>query len=359
MPCVETQFGALPYESNFFSPDFLNSELSNKPGMDLSIQREQLSTPSLPSINTLVGNSGENDTFSCQFTASVSAATNTNTPGNIHNALVEGSSPSGLQTPFKLDDIQVYGCYPGAFSFSCLDESLSSCGSDYYGSPLSSTSSSSTPGFQNHPGSTWESAFSPFPSMSWPSEVTALHQQPSFFTFSTPVEQQSPIRDHQLQLGDEDVFGQFHQPSPLHFPSLDLEHRCLDNPVLKVGRVEVHPSAKPRSPNEGHCAVCGDNASCQHYGVRTCEGCKGFFKVSCLIILKNFQDTVLTRDTMKGGGGQLWTKKNLSKLLHCVFFYSALFRRMRNMSASPIKTVQSTSDGGTVASFAVFRSVLQ
>ncbi|XP_065163716.1 probable nuclear hormone receptor HR38 isoform X2 [Atheta coriaria] len=47
--------------------------------------------------------------------------------------------------------------------------------------------------------------------------------------------------------------------------------------VDPVGSGGMQKGPAPPSPSQ-LCAVCGDTAACQHYGVRTCEGCKGFFK---------------------------------------------------------------------------------
>ncbi|XP_047438550.1 probable nuclear hormone receptor HR38 isoform X2 [Mugil cephalus] len=248
--------------------------------MDISDPKEQLSTSSLPSINTLVGNGymGEFDAYSCKITTSPPAST----VSFSHATVAESSSLQPQNQAFKLDDLQVYGCYPGSFAFSCLDETLSSCGSDYYGSPVYATASPPTPGFQSESAPVWDSPFTSYSTAPTSSvaDKAAMAQQLSFYNFSHATEQHSPLGQHQdAHPGQDDSFFLSPQQhvSPLHCPPMSLEHGPLESPRVMEGTMMSPKTPNPGS-SEGRCAVCGDNASCQHYGVRTCEGCKGFFK---------------------------------------------------------------------------------
>ncbi|XP_047663565.1 nuclear receptor subfamily 4 group A member 1 isoform X1 [Tachysurus fulvidraco] len=260
MTCVQSQHGVQPYESMFFSSELMNPDFTSRLAMDVSEQREQLSTSSLPSITSLVGHyGGEFDTYSCQLaTATATAST------------CAGATSS--QDSFKLDNLSVYGCYPGTFTLSYMDDAMSTSGaSNCFGSPVSAPSPS-TPGFQSVPS--WDGAYgscSPDAGC-WGLEKTPLTQASSFFTFGH--EDMSPLGQlQQHQLPDQDPFSRSHQNS---FSPLRLDHSSRESTVLMDN--QLSPKIKSPTGNEGCCAVCGDNASCQHYGVRTCEGCKGFFK---------------------------------------------------------------------------------
>ncbi|XP_008291869.1 nuclear receptor subfamily 4immunitygroup A member 1 [Stegastes partitus] len=261
MTCIHPQHGSQPYENSLGSSELQSTDFISRLAVDMSSPRDHLSAPSLPSISSLVGTqTGDFDAYSCQFTT---------TPAHI-------TPSSSQETHFKLDELQVYGCYPGSFMLSHPDEAVSPSGSDYFGSPASA-SSPSTPGFQGQHASTWDSAFGPYsPSPGyWVAEETSATHAPSFFTFgSGSVEDMSLLGQPQ----EQDPFVLTHpHPSALTFPALAMEQACsLDGTDQLDG--SLSPKLKSPSGNEGCCAVCGDNASCQHYGVRTCEGCKGFFK---------------------------------------------------------------------------------
>ncbi|KAG5838151.1 hypothetical protein ANANG_G00220730 [Anguilla anguilla] len=221
MTCVHSQYGTQPYENNYYTSEFLTSDLTAKLAMDYSGQRDQLPTPSLPSINSLVGGyAGEFDAYSCQIAAAGS--------GSAGGVARERSRPSSWTTSRCAARLRL-------------------------GLPLR----------RLLPGARLLGARKAGPAPA-----------PAFFTFSpTSAEQLSPQQR-------QDPFAppqqQQHTP-PLPYGPLGLDHH---GPAEGAALMEGALSPKNQSPtgNEGRCAVCGDSASCQHYGVRTCEGCKGFFK---------------------------------------------------------------------------------
>ncbi|XP_061527710.1 probable nuclear hormone receptor HR38 [Phycodurus eques] len=229
MTCIHPlQHGS--FDNNLGNLEPQSSDLFSRLPVDLDTPWDHLCAQSLPSIGSVAGTqAGDCDAYSCQF---------------------------------KLDDLQVYGCYPSTFMFTYPDEAVSPCGYKHFASSAS-LSTPSTPGFQSQHAAAWNS-YSPSPGY-WATEDISGPHEPSSFPFgSGTVEDTSPL-------------GQHHHDALADTSSLAVEPPCgPDGPDHMEGRLPL--KLKSQRGNEGSCAVCGDSASCQHYGVRTCEGCKGFFK---------------------------------------------------------------------------------
>ncbi|XP_005353918.1 nuclear receptor subfamily 4 group A member 1 [Microtus ochrogaster] len=294
MPCIQAQYGTpatSPGPRDYLTSDPLALEFS-KPTMDLASPEAVPTAPTtLPSFSTFMdGYAGEFDTFLYQLPGTTQPCSSASSSASSTSSS-SSSATSPASASFKFEDFQVYGCYPGTLS-GPLDETLSSSGSDYYGSPCSAPSPS-TPSFQPPQLSPWDGSFGHFSPSQTYEGLRAWTEQlpkasgppppPTFFSFSPPMGPSpslaqsslklfSPPSTHQLGKGES-------YSMPAAFPGLSPTSPNLDTSgILDAPVTSTKARSGASGGSEGRCAVCGDNASCQHYGVRTCEGCKGFFK---------------------------------------------------------------------------------
>ncbi|XP_034721028.1 nuclear receptor subfamily 4 group A member 2-like isoform X2 [Etheostoma cragini] len=284
MPCVQTQCGSSPQGASPASQsaggerscDFLTPEFV-KYSMDLTNSEISTST-SAPSFGSM------GDTYGAGYDVK---------PPCLFQMPVQGELSC-----VKVED--THGCpryQPGQPHPHQSDELLSSPGSIYYYRPPS-PHTPITSNFQTPPGHIWEDSGSLYSFRE--DYLAAAHRKNTLSRFSLFSLKHAPHGGQSLSTCQMKADGSLHVSMNLDAAGA---HQTLDSPGVLgstahgkqpgVGfphplqfahgqhfmdyQTSCAPSRGPLSA-EGLCAVCGDSAACQHYGVRTCEGCKGFFK---------------------------------------------------------------------------------